>query len=203
MSYLSSSFWISLSLIFAHILTYLLTYLLTYSLSSTLSSFLPSFLASFLPSFLPYSLPSFLLPSLHPLDGLTEYARSPPETRDYQKKDSILVAIATCFKILHDSKTHRAMLEPLIITHILPEFKVRFPFFFLFFMDCIVLCCTVLQRIVCCKLWCFVLICFLIFLFRVFCFNISCTSLLFFISCTYVQHVVSCGVLTVACVLGN
>ena len=68
------------------------------------------------------------------IDGLTEYASSPPESRDYQKKDSILVAIATCFKILHDSKAHKAMLEPLIITHILPEFKVHVLLCFIYFV---------------------------------------------------------------------
>ena len=162
-----------LSFLLIDLFTYLLTYCfchrhthcplpsLPFFPPSLLPYFLPSFLPFFLSSFLPPIDPSSLIPSLlslspslppflPPLDGLTEYARSPPETRDYQKKDSILVAIATCFKILHDSKIHRAMLEPLIITHILPEFKVNvYVANFCRMLYCIVVYCILCIALIC------------------------------------------------------
>ena len=55
---------------------------------------------------------------------LSTYASSPPESRNYQQKDGVLVAIATIFKILHESKAHKDMLEPLVIAHVIPDFKV-------------------------------------------------------------------------------
>mmetsp|Transcript_3899 Transcript_3899/g.4034 ORF Transcript_3899/g.4034 Transcript_3899/m.4034 type:complete len:868 (+) Transcript_3899:3-2606(+) len=65
------------------------------------------------------------LPRLLPfIEGvLLEYNNTSVESRNYQKKDGILVAIATIFKILNESKIHKGMLEPLIITHVIPEFK--------------------------------------------------------------------------------
>ena len=55
---------------------------------------------------------------------MSTYASSPPESRNYQQKDGVLVAIATIFKILNESKAHKSLLEPLVIAHVLPEFKV-------------------------------------------------------------------------------
>ena len=55
---------------------------------------------------------------------LTEYSNTlPVESRDFQRKDGVLVALAVLFKILADSKAYRPMLEPLIVAHVLPEFQ--------------------------------------------------------------------------------
>ena len=66
------------------------------------------------------------LPRLLPfLQGvLTEYNSTlPVESRNFQRKDGVLVALAVLFKILADSKAYRPMLEPLIVTHVIPEFQ--------------------------------------------------------------------------------
>jgi importin-7 len=66
------------------------------------------------------------LPRILPyLQGvLTEYNNTQPiEARDFQRKDGVLVSMAVLFKILADSKAYRPMLEPLIVTHVLPEFQ--------------------------------------------------------------------------------
>jgi hypothetical protein len=41
---------------------------------------------------------------------LLEYNNTAVESRNYQKKDGVLVAIATIFKILNESKTHKVNL---------------------------------------------------------------------------------------------
>ena len=67
------------------------------------------------------TLPRFL-PFLQ--NVLTEYANTLPiEARDCQRKDGVLVALAVLFKILAESKAYKAMLEPLTIAHVLPEFR--------------------------------------------------------------------------------
>ena len=62
-----------------------------------------------------------LLPFLE--KTLSLYTTTPEALRDYQKKDGVMVALATICKILKESKTYRHLLEPLIVTHIIPEFK--------------------------------------------------------------------------------
>ena len=73
---------------------------------------------------------------------LSTYASSPPESRNYQQKDGVLVAIATIFKILNDSKAHKALLEPLVIAHVLPEFKVCLSVYLCVFV-CVSICLSV------------------------------------------------------------
>eukprot|EP01038_Epipyxis_sp_PR26KG_P009275 gene9275-12495_t len=66
-----------------------------------------------------------VMPKLMPfIQGvLQEYSLSPIETRDYRKKDGILVTIAVLAKILKESPQYSPLLSPFLTAHVIPEFQ--------------------------------------------------------------------------------
>ena len=111
----------------------------------------------------------------HYLTGvLSTYASSPPESRNYQQKDGVLVAIATIFKILNDSKAHKALLEPLVIAHVLPEFKVCLS---VYLCVCVCVCVSVCLFVCLCVCVC-VCVCVYLFVCLPLCLSVYFTSCL-------------------------
>jgi hypothetical protein len=62
------------------------------------------------------------------IDILSTYNNSAPEVRDYRQKDGALVAIAGLSKIMKENSDYEQLLLPILINHILPEFKSHVAF---------------------------------------------------------------------------
>jgi len=56
-------------------------------------------------------------------ETLNAYAQSPPEQRNYRKKDGALVALGALDDILKKKKKYSGSLEGLLVSHVFPEFN--------------------------------------------------------------------------------
>lgn len=70
------------------------------------------------------------LPRLMPFMNsvLHEYETSPKSEATCIKKDGVLVAVATIQKILHESSSYSALIEPFLVAHVIPELQSPIPF---------------------------------------------------------------------------
>ena len=59
---------------------------------------------------------------------LAEYTAAPAASKDYLKKDGVIVCLCSVAKDLLESKAHAHMVEAFVIHHVIPEFTSPAPF---------------------------------------------------------------------------
>jgi len=57
------------------------------------------------------------------VEALNEYVATPPAQRNPRKKEGILVALSCLAVLLKKQRKYAAQLEPLLVTHVFPEFQ--------------------------------------------------------------------------------
>ena len=57
------------------------------------------------------------------VEALNEYVATPPAQRNPKKKEGVFVALGCLAELLKKQKKYAAQLEPLLVTHVFPEFR--------------------------------------------------------------------------------